>query len=147
MSSEHGGPRDQTLYNMTLNLTYALVMSSYALFAFGVTLTVVSLLPMPTELSNRLKLAMLAWIALISVALCVIPGVMQLLLTAHPGYYSLGVIAILVRFILKRNALACMLSMSYLSSTLIVNCILRYYQADIIKTVRLAIERPDFLGL
>ena len=132
---------------MTLDLTYAIAISLYALFAYAVTLTVFSVIPMPAEPSRALILARRVGVAGITVALILVPGVMQLLLAAHPAYYSVGMVIILFKLFRKGDPLKGMLSMSLLASTLILSGCLQRHQAEILTYVRHAIAQPGFLGL
>lgn len=132
---------------MTLDLTYAIAISLYALFAYAVTLTVFSVIPMPAEPSRAFTLARRGWIAGSTMALIMIPGAMQLLLAAHPGYYSVGVVLIIFKLFRKADSLKCMWSMTLLCSTLILSSCLRHYQAEILEHVRNALAQPGFLGL
>jgi len=132
---------------MTLDITYAIAISLYALFAYAITLTAFSILPMPAEPSRALILAKRVWIAGITVALILVPGVMQLLLAAHPVYYSVGVVLILFKLLRKGDPLKCMFSMTLLVSTLILSGCLQRHQAEILGYVRHAIAQPGFLGL
>ena len=102
---------------------------------------------MRAEMRPDFKLAKRIAIGQLTAALLLIPGVMQTLLTAHPLCYSVGVIIILLRLFFKEDPMKCLLSMALLSSTLIISCCLQRYQNEIVGYVRLAIERPDFLGL
>ena len=132
---------------MTLDITYAIAISLYALLAYAATLTAFSVLPMPAEPSRGLILARRVWIAGITVALILVPGVMQLLLAAHPAYYSVGVVLILFKLCRKGDPLKCLWSMTLLVSTLILSGSLQRHQAEILGYVRHAIAQPGFLGL
>lgn len=144
---EHGGPQDQTLKDMSLNITYAIALSLYALFAYAATLTVSSMIPSPSEPCSTFTRAKRAGIGTITVGLMLFPGVMQHMLQAHPGWYSIALVIILLRLFRKGDPLKCMLSMSLLCSTLILSNLLQRYSNEILEHVRQAIAQPNFLGL
>lgn len=131
---------------MTLDITYAIAISLYALFAYALTLTVFSLVPMPAEPCRSLILVRRIMIGGITINLVIVPGVMQLLLAAHPAYYSVGVVLILFKLCRKGDPLKCLWSMTLLVSTLILSGSLQRNQAEILRYVRHAIAQPGFLG-
>lgn len=131
---------------MTLDITYAIAIGLYALFAYAFTLTAFSMLPMPAEPSRAFKLTGGILMAVITAALILVPGVMQLLLAAHPGYYSVGVVIILFKLFRKGDPLKCLLSMTLLVSTLILRDCLQQHEVAILGYVRHALAQPGFLG-
>ena len=84
--------------------------------------------------------------AAITAALILVPGVMQLLLAAHPAYYSVGVVLILFKLFRKGDPLKCLLSMTLLVSTLILRDCLQQHEVEILGYVRHALAQPGFLG-